>query len=301
MIVVYSFIGKLPHYISYTIKQTKLFFNGDIYLITDDINSPYLINLDIKIINYNQVIDNDFLNLVKENKDKFVIVKALKDRELLFMRAFERFYLLKNLLKKYNLQNCFFMEIDNLIYDNPNKWENILQEDIWFMFDSKKSISTGVSFFRNYECIEPLLSFYNNYIKSYSTTNNELFLSEMAANFLYYQKNKKNIGFLPLIWDNTEYNKETYMNYYKFNNSIFDGSSIGIYLCGYDKIHTGNKLVLHLNNIYSDINYTKYKFIWEKEDGKNIPYILDNNNNKIKINNLHIHSKELQLGMSIPV
>lgn len=297
MIIVYSYIGKLPEYIIYTIKQSKLFFKGDIYLITDDIKSIYLKELYIKIIPYNEVKDEKFENIIEKNKHKFLIMKELKERELLFIRALERFYLLKNLLKKYELENCFFMEIDNMIYDDPSNWENIfLKDNIWFMLDSKDRISTGVCYFKNYECMESLIQFYNDYIE-YNPKKDKI-LSEMRANFHYY-KEYNNVHFLPIIWNNDKYSKETYLNYDKFNNSIFDASSIGIYLCGFDKIHTGNKLVLNQKNKYAEIDYTKYKFIWEDDElGRKIPYIL-NDDKKIKINNLHIHSKELKLGMSI--
>ena len=38
MIIVYSFIGKLPKYIVDTVYQSRLFFDGDIYLILDDLS-----------------------------------------------------------------------------------------------------------------------------------------------------------------------------------------------------------------------------------------------------------------------
>src|SRR5210317_1129575 len=101
MNVIYSFIGKLPNYIIETIYQLRLYYDGDVYLIIDDIKSQYLkdiVKFNIKIIKYEDVIDNEFNNL---NKNKIVIVNNLGDRKLLFIKSFERFYLLKNLMKKY--------------------------------------------------------------------------------------------------------------------------------------------------------------------------------------------------------
>ena len=45
MIVVYTFIGRLPVYIVDTIKQTRMFYSGEIVLIIDDLHSEHLINL----------------------------------------------------------------------------------------------------------------------------------------------------------------------------------------------------------------------------------------------------------------
>ena len=42
MFIALSFIGKLPEYIVDTIYQTRLFFDHDIYLIVDDMDSPHL-------------------------------------------------------------------------------------------------------------------------------------------------------------------------------------------------------------------------------------------------------------------
>ena len=53
MNVIYSFIGKLPNYIIETIYQLRLYYDGDVYLIIDDIKSQYLkdiVKFNIKII-----------------------------------------------------------------------------------------------------------------------------------------------------------------------------------------------------------------------------------------------------------
>lgn len=296
MIVAYCFIGKLPSYIVDTIKQLRLFYNDNIYLIIDDITSDYiklLIDYDVKIIDYNDVKDLDFESLITQNKRKFQINFGLKDRKLLFIKSFERFYVLNNLLKKYNLSDCLFLELDNMIYDNPNKWFDIFKnQKICMMYDNKKRISSGLCFIKNSIELEKLLQEYNHFISS-STE----FMNEMTANWYFYEKN--NTYMLPIIWKN-HYNKLAWENSLDFPNNIFDASSLGIYLCGYDIIHTGGKLKLYENNRFSEIDYTKYKIYWKKtSDNLRKPFIKDDNNNEYLINNLHIHSKELHLGSSL--
>jgi len=299
MNVIYSFIGKLPNYIIETIYQLRLYYDGDVYLIIDDIKSQYLkdiVKFNIKIIKYEDVIDNEFNNL---NKNKIEIVNNLGDRELLFIKSFERFYLLKNLMKKYNLKNCLFLELDNLIYDNPNNWLKLFSKDklnaMYHNSSKCKHISTGLCFIYKFEILEPILEYYNNFIKT-STT----FISEMVANYNYHIETS-NLNLLPIHWTDNNVNKMAYENIDLFNNSLFDALSIGVYLCGFDKVHTNNQIKLYQKNHFCDIDFTKYKIYWKITNGLKKPYIQDNNNNEYLINNLHVHSKDLKLGLSKPI
>jgi hypothetical protein len=97
MFVALSFIGKLPEYILDCVHQVRLFFDGDIVLILDDLNSPYVSILKdryrVILINYQEVQSPEFIQCYNENRNKFMIVSWLKGRELLFIRCFERFFL----------------------------------------------------------------------------------------------------------------------------------------------------------------------------------------------------------------
>ena len=64
MIIVYTFIGKLPVYIIDTIKQTRMFYSGEIILIIDDLESEHLINLqeyNVILIPYQEYINYSFI------------------------------------------------------------------------------------------------------------------------------------------------------------------------------------------------------------------------------------------------
>ena len=96
MFIAYAFVGKLPSYIKESIHQSRCFFEGDIYLIIDDINSIHLKDIEkynVKIIDYNNVKSIIFLDIVNKNKHKFCIVKELNERELLFIRCCVNFLL----------------------------------------------------------------------------------------------------------------------------------------------------------------------------------------------------------------
>ena len=167
MIIALSFVGILPSYIVEVLHQIRCFYSGDIYLILNDLSSSYLTKIskyNINLVNYNEVINFDFLNVVNQNINKFCIVPNLVGREELFIRSFERFFLLRNLLKNKNLTDCFFMELDNLIYDDPNKWiEQFSKNELGYMFDNNNRFSSGIMYVKNADSLCNLQIFMLNF------------------------------------------------------------------------------------------------------------------------------------------
>jgi hypothetical protein len=298
MFIAYAFVGKLPSYIKEAIHQSRCFFDGDIYLIIDDINSIYLKDIekyDVKIIDYNKVKSNIFLDVVNKNKHKFQVVHELGDRALLFIRSFERFFLLYHLMQQNNINDCLFLELDNLIYDDPKNWlEKFNQNDLCYMFDDYKRYSSGIMYVK--KC-EALVGFLNTIINFISESNE--FMTEMTVLSYYYEKNKTTVEVLPTYWNDKSVPMETYLNYNKYGDSIFDALAIGCYLFGLDKLHTNNTIVKYRKAPWCAIDYTKNKFEWKLDDkGRNRPYIWDGTK-WLLINNLHIHAKNLSEALSI--
>lgn len=91
------------------------------------------------------MIDREFLKVCKKRGNKIAVINGLGDRKLLFLRSMERFFLLQNFIEKENLDNILFLELDNLIYDNPNNWEEELKKQKFtLMYDNKNTVSTGL-------------------------------------------------------------------------------------------------------------------------------------------------------------
>jgi hypothetical protein len=113
-----------------------------------------------------------------------------------------------------------------------------------------------------------------------------------------YNKIYKDLFLLPVFFNRQDINIECQQNYNKFNDTIFDGAGHGIKLLGRDSFHKSPLTQLYINELDDTIIYK-----WEKNnDGLLIPYLLDTINNKwLLINNLHIHSKELDKGLSKPL
>jgi hypothetical protein len=300
MFLCYVFIGKLPSYIIETIHQARLYFNGDIYLIIDDLNSPFKSHLEkysIILCDYNEFICQRFIDTVNTNINKFCIVNGLTGREKLFIYSFERFFILKNLMRKYNLVDCLFLELDNMIYDDPLKWiENFSQNQLCYMYDNIDRCSSGIMYVKNNESLTGLLEYALNYI----STSNE-FLNEMTVLSRYFEINKKEVQLLPTFWKDNTLPTELHQHYNMYNNTIFDAAAIGIYLLGKDPFHTNGIIVKYLKNELSILECRNYTFEWKKDEkGRNKPYIWDGEK-WLLINNLHVHSKDLRSGLSLPI
>ena len=289
--VVYAFRGPLPKYCIETVFQTRLFYDGPIYFIISDTESEFTTILKQKnviIIDYNDVIDNDFLSLVKKQQSRFCYVPKLTGRENLFVYSFERFYLLHNLMHKHQLEDVFFMELDNLIYDDPRSWlKEFSQQPMAYMFDNYDRASTGIAYIKNTTILKRFLQHSNDYILT-----DKGFINEMTALYRFWDKNKSDIQLLPTLFPLDLYPKQVHETFPKYN-SIFDALSIGIYMGGSDTTQTNTKPTPGQKSTWGLIDYTQFIFKWKNDEQKRkLPYIFDGEQ-WLKINNLHIHSKLL--------
>ena len=299
MFIGLSFIGILPKYIIDCVHQIRCYYKNDIYLIIDDYNSihiPMLLKYNIKLVRYDYVYDNNIIDCVNKNYHKFLIIDGLKDRKLLFIRSFERFFLIHKLMEKSNLTDCLFMEIDNLIYDDPLKWVNqFSKNELCYMFDNKDHFSSGIMYIKTSKSICNFLSYILNFIDK----SNE-FMSEMTCLSRYYELNKDTVQLIPIYWKDDSISSEAYINYETYGETIFDAAGIGIFLLGENEFHNNGVVVRGKKNPHSQIDYTKNLFDWKIDNNLKKPFIW-NGNNWVLINNLHVHSKELHNGLSLPL
>jgi hypothetical protein len=295
MNIVYSFIGDLPEYAVDTVYQLRLFYNGPVYFIVSNIESKYAKELyntyNVTLIPYNNVKSDTFDKIYSEIQHKFVILPNLIGRERLFVCSFERFYILYELMTQYQLNNVLYLELDNLVYNDPKEWlDMFLMKDICYMFDNYNRASSGICFIKNNSILFELLKTFTNYM-----LHSNDFMSEMMALYDFFEKNPDSIQILPTHWEKSDIPNITYNNYKYYKDSIFDAAAIGIYLGGMDPFHTNNQVQLGLKSRWSLIDYTGYKYEWKTDEKERcIPYIYNTEQNKwLRINNLHIHSKEL--------
>jgi hypothetical protein len=301
MIIAYSYIGPLPDYTLDTIHQTRLFFKGPIYFIISEMASPFVSILqnkyNVTVIPYDTVIDHDFNACIIQYFSKFTILEGLKGREKLFIYAFERFFVLHKLMSQKQLSNVFFMELDNLIYDDPQKWEErFCDYEMSIMFDHYDRCSSGVCYIKTLDILSRFCKRSIRYIVETDITKQ--FMTEMQSLDAFWKDNPLEVQIIPTHWPSLHAPPPTYERYHSFQQSVFDSAGLGIYFGGVDPIHTNGIIMTGLKSIWSAIDYTPYRFEWKKdEEGRLIPYII-HENGLIRINNLHIHSKHLRPHLS---
>jgi hypothetical protein len=294
----YAFIGTLPSYSIDTVEQARKFFDGPIYFIISDYNSQYIPILERKyavtIVRYDEVVDTGFNKLIEETYHKFAIVNGLHGREKLFIYSFERFYILHSLMRQRNIANVFFLELDNLIYDSPSKWIQSFQtKDMAYMYEQYDRCASGICYIKNVDILQHCINSFSEYIRTETG-----FIHEMGALFRFWDSCKERVQILPTHWPCSSVPKESCEGYNLYN-TIFDGAGLGIFIGGMDPYHTGGRIEKwkHHPCVY-DIDYTKYSYEWRRDDkGRNIPYVFTGSK-WIRINNLHIHSKDLRDNMS---
>lgn len=302
MNLVYSFIGILPSYIIESIYQARLFFDGNIYLIIDDYTSPYLKilkkNFNVKVLDYQIYRDETFIDAFNSKITDFEspYINNLEGRELLFIRSYERLFLVNNLIKKLNLKDTLTLELDNLIYSNPK---------LLLDYFRKSGEYTAMASFKNHHCIGYMyikndLDKITNFLLEFIYDNNNIYrniydkITEMKAIYAY-QKKYNDLYLLPIFYKRLDINTDCYKNYDKL---LFDSGCHGINIIGRDNYHNKPLDYLYITNKDNRIKYN-----WKKDENGFIkPYIFDINKKEwILLNNLHVHSKELNKCLSKPL
>jgi len=295
MNIVLSFIGKMPSYIIECVTQLRLFFKDSIYVIYNDISDEIknkLNELNVKMIEYETVISERFNNLQKNVK--FNKVNGLIGREELNKRSYERFYLLEELMKKHKLENIWFMELDIIMYVNPNDFLSTLKNYPYcYCYHDGDKCNGSIFYIKNVESLQQILKTFDTHTR----TDN---MTEMYSLFIHLKNNPNDMLF-PLSFG-SESNKNNWMYYGLFNGYIFDGAIIGQYFFGVDPYHSNGIInkqnIKDINKLYSFNDCVKiWNHIVEWIPDKNnllFPYIREYPRGPLKpIVNMNIHSKNL--------
>jgi len=288
--IVLTHIGQgLPEYLKICFKQIR-YYNADIeiYFITNEIN----------VKNYQHYWDeNNIFSISSESFhneriDRFS--KVLNNEWSTFWtNSATRIFYLEEFLKK-NDKSIIHFENDVLIYCNL---KNILSksEKIFNRLGLTQGgfdrFMTGMFFIKNYDSLKSMTDYWMSILESGKIQ--ELvkkykidMVNEMSL-FLIYNMEK---GFDFLDTFPTIPNSK----YYETFNSIFDPATYGQYVGGLPKVAGG------LPSGYIDKNHYIGDFMLKNMGGWEIffknrePYLIFNDV-EYKINNLHIHSKNLHL------
>lgn len=280
----------MPPYIVESVKQLRLFYDGPVYIIYSTISELIKHQLDdfnIIFVHYEAVTSERFNSTFTQSD--FTSVEGLKDRKLLFMRSYERFYLLDELIKLYSLQYVWFMEVDILMYVSPTEFLPALNSKrCAYSYHRKGSFNAGIFYVKDSDSLQLILDTFDTFKGG--------FRSEMVALDSHFYKESTDTLF-PLISPCEEHTLY-WKDYNDFGGYIFDGAILGIYYFGLDPYHTKGKIVTRDISVYSlkdkFLNIWKHgELEWTHTERGFIPYLKAKNGTKLAIANLHIHSKDL--------
>lgn len=275
-IILYHTITPIPQHLIDCVEKIRQISDIDIHILTDMDISPNVKNVYVKNIkNY------DSLNWLNEldyfNNDPSY-------GHLWKSSCFRMFYI-KKYLEDLNLQNTLHFDNDVLLFEAPEKIIEIMAKNIInysITAHNQDEVVMGMSYIKNSECMISLLDFMQKelikgfgYLHStYRGYPNEMQL--ISKSNLY--------DFLPIL--PTSISSERYSKYFDKFNSVFDPSSYGQYLGGTFSEKKPGWFGLHQEIGKNISNKTISVFMEDKK-----PYLIYDGL-KIKINNLHIHSKQ---------
>jgi len=297
-IVLFHSGKELPVFLECTFKQIRL-FNPDviIYFLTDSYSLSDLIFPKYGII----VLDKD---LFYSDKVQQLAALCTYPVDHFWTITTTRLVYIENFLKEYQLSDVYHFENDVLLYytleEHHTKFQNLYSHMAITPGGPDRNM-TGLLFIRNWESLSLMTQFFVDIMGSHTLDQlKEKYgtdmVHEMSLMRMYeIEKGMEYLGYLPILpFDEQSRN-------YDIFNSIFDPASWGQFVGGTPdgdmKGIPGVKPVGHyIGQIL--LKHPEFDVIWKKDDkDRKIPYF-KYGTNEVKINNLHIHSKNLSLYMS---
>lgn len=285
---------ELPSFLEYTFKQFRLFnpvtnvyFLTDKQHVKDPVFSKYKIMTWDKCEFYSDKI-RQFETLFNYGREDFWTVAAT------------RFIYIENFLKKYRFEDVYHFENDILIYYTLADYESIFKKfyhDLAITVGGEIVAMSGFMFIKNSAALSRLTQYFVDLLSKYGIKGliqkyhipmiNEMFLIRQ------YQWDYPNVLRCLPTMPVGEFSQN-----YELFDSIFDPASYGQFVGGTRHEGPGAKPQDHYIGRWLTVN-PDYDVIWYKDEkDRRIPY-LSYDNNEVKINNLHIHSKNLDKYMSL--
>jgi len=294
--IVLVYVGSIPSYIHHCIQQIRVWSSSTIYIISNDFTSLLDIQstyINIVTINSDELTGSNIDELNKK-KNRFFIHESLEQRKELFYLSCLRTFLVENFMKKYNINNVFHLEIDNLIYFDPEDYSHMfLKNRFCIMLEKRNRGSIGICFIRDWKSIRHYNHMALIYIGKLEWDSEMFYLGRYSTDY------PDMVYILPCITFEENINDcpRSHENIGHFNNELFDPAPFGTWIAGTERVHANGNLK-YIKSRYNNIDYTKFDYSW-KIDSLNRRYPVSAiNSTEYKIMNLHVHSKDLQPHMS---
>jgi len=222
----------------------------------------------------------------------------------LWYKSTERFFYIEELMRQYNLSDVFHFENDIMLYVDLEELMPVFRKytGIATVFDADQRCIPSFMYITHADAIEKLIRFMTE------KASRGLFDMHIIALFKH-EHSQEIIDHLPIIMPAYAHRyglrnavghgtntPERYWQHIDLFNSIFDAAAIGQYLGG--TYHDKGTQVGFINETCL-FNASQLAYVWKKDaQGRKVPYAVYDNV-LYRINNLHIHSKDLKKFSSI--
>lgn len=299
--IVFIHLGpEIPAYTEIALEQAGLFnSNAEILLLAEEqaIKSTKISLKKVSVLPVETLVKSEAHNqFIKFSK----LDKGYRDG--FWYYTTERLFYLDDLMTQYDLYNVFHLENDNMLYTDlftilpgfiasyPGigaPYECDSRGFANFLYIRSKASMQALAKYLAEEAhlgeseMKLLLLFKENFGSSYIDH-----LPVIMPEYRQYYPLKRTNDSIPL--DN---NHSIYSKGFELFNSVFDGSIYGQYLGGIDP-RNGSDGPGYINTAaFFNCSYMKFNWI-EDELGRKVPYV-GIGSKRYRINNLHIHSKNL--------
>ena len=196
----------------------------------------------------------------------------------------------------FNEKDIWQLEVDNMLYVDLKDLQPPVDK-ISIVYGWNYAGVPSIMHFPTYQHSKILCDFINHLADAQSEEVNDMV---MLGEF--YKKYSDIVNFLPVTFPHDEFKmnsifcKKFYENYIGFG-CIFDPAMYGQYFAG---LSNGGKISPKTYWEYTWIVYpSRYKYVWIKDaKGRGVPYI-DYEGQLIRIANIHVHSKRLEIFSSL--
>jgi hypothetical protein len=266
----------IPQHLLHCVEKIRQYSKIPIYFLTDS-NSHIDDIIHISIAKYDKFNWLNELNYFRGNDHLSKMWRS---------SCFRMFYI-QEFLKDKQLKNVLHFDNDVLLYEKPEKIIELmdsLYDNFAITPHNSDEVVMGMSYIKNENSIDGLVSFIENELKIDSHILSNKYNGYPSEMRLISAYNK--IEMIPILPTNLSENRYT-NNYYKFK-SVFDPSSYGQYIGGTYSDKKPGWFGVH-QEIGKFIANNDIEVIFEDRN----PYLIFKEQ-KIKINNLHIHSKQTE-------
>lgn len=221
-------------------------------------------------------------------------------REGFWLYTSERFLYLNDLMVQYGLKNVFHLEHDNMLYVDLEELLPTFEayyQGLGITMDNDDRCIPGIVYVHNTIAMKLLASFFAD--NAGDNHNDMQILSRFKK--AYGRKLTQNLPIITREYVDTQRlvsphghtgrDKNEYCQHIEQFQSIFDAAAIGQYLGGIDPFNGHSTPGFINESCVFNPSLLSYEWI-EDDKGRKVPYAVYANK-KFRINNIHVHSKNL--------